>query len=253
MIINIFLIFIIAILFNQPPLTILAGFGAAGAVFLLISQDALKGFVAGLELAGNKNVALGDWIEMPQYKVNGDVIDISLLTVKVRNRDQSIVSIPSYAMVSQSFINWKAMQNVGARRIMRAVFIDVNTIKFCSDQLINQLQKNSLIPNDFLGSDDQDNSAYSQRITNLELFQKYVTFYLRSHTQIHQNLWLVVRQLSSHEYGVPIEIYCFTNQTNFEDYEAVQSDIFNHIFSVVNQFDLKLFQRPSGEDLKKFS
>ncbi|MGK7930733.1 MAG: mechanosensitive ion channel family protein [Microcystaceae cyanobacterium] len=241
LIINVFLIFIIAILFNQPPLNILAGFGAAGAVFLLMSQDSLKGFIAGLELAGNKMVALGDWIEMPQYQVNGDVIDISLLIVKVRNRDQSIVSIPSYAMVSESFINWKAMQNTGARRIMRGVYIDVNTIKFCSEQLMGKLKQNSLLTD----------TIFTQQVTNLELFQTYVKSYLRSHPQIHQDLFLIVRQLAPHQYGVPIEIYCFTKKTNLEDYEAVQSEIFNHIFSVVNEFELKLFQSPSGEDLQR--
>lgn len=253
----IFFVLIISIIFDTSPLNVLAGFGAAGAIFLLIFKDSLQGFIAGIQLAGNKMIALGDLIEMPQYNVYGDVIDVSLVTVKVRNRDQSIVSIPSYALISQSFINWKAMEKLGARRIMRAIYIDINTIKFCSEDLLLTLGNIEHIANyiNHFQSNNKNNKnpLLNERLTNLELLQIYLKLYLQNHPKIRQDMTLVVRHLAPNQCGIPLEIYCFCQETKLADYEWIQSQIFNHILSVVNYFELKVFQSPSGDDLHKFN
>lgn len=256
-------ILIIAILIGESPLILLSGIGALSAVFLLVFRDSLLGLVAGIQLASNDMVKVGDWIEMPKFKANGDVIDISLNTVKVQNFDKTITMIPSYSLISDSFINWRGMQATGGRRIKRSIFIDTTSIEFCTDKMLDRF-KNIDFLKDYIIERELEISQYNEKnkinrstsivngraLTNIGVFRMYILNYLQNHPGIHKEMTLLSRQLEPTVNGLPIEIYAFSNDTTWSVYEAIQADIFDHLFAVAPEFGLRIFQNPTGNDLR---
>jgi len=259
------IIFIVSVILNKTPLYFFSGLGAITAILLLIFKDAILGFVAGIQLAANKMVANGDWIEMPKYGADGDVLEVALTTVKVQNWDKTVTTIPTYALISESFKNWRGMQLSGGRRIKRSVYIDINTIKFCTEEMIERFSKIRYIA-DYMEKKKKELAEYNaahqlddlppankRQLTNVGTFRAYVTFYLKNHPMINQEMTFLIRQLAPTENGLPIEIYVFCNDKVWANYEAIQSDIFDHILAIVSEFDLKVFQSPAGTDFKKFA
>ncbi|MDH3394006.1 MAG: mechanosensitive ion channel family protein, partial [Desulfobulbaceae bacterium] len=222
----------------------------------------ILGFVASLQLAGNDMVRIGDWIEAPKYGADGDVVDVSIHTVKVRNWDKTIATIPTYALVTDSFKNWRGMTESGGRRIKRAIYLDMNSITFCSDELLAKFNKIELL-RDYINSRqeeiDQHNQARAidtslpvngRRQTNIGVFRAYVVAYLRAHPMIHQDMTFLVRHLAPTAQGLPLEIYVFSRDQVWANYEAIQADIFDHILASLPIFDLRVFQYPNGHDFK---
>ena len=258
-------ILLLSLLLQKTPLYFLSGLGALTAVLMFVFKDILMGFVAGIQLIANKMVAPKDWIEMPKYGADGDVIEITLTTVKVQNFDNTITTIPTYALINESFKNWRNMNLSGGRRIKRYVNIDLSSIKFCDTEMLERFTKIQLITNaiqdrqaEIKVSNEEKNVDEStivngRRLTNIGIFRAYVDAYLRQHPQISNQMTFLVRQLSPRENGLPIEIYVFCKETNWNIYEAVQADIFDHILAVVPEFDLRVFQEPSGSDFQKLS
>ena len=256
-------ILLLSLLLQKTPLYFLSGLGALTAVLMFVFKDILMGFVAGIQLIANKMVAPKDWIEMPKYGADGDVIEITLTTVKVQNFDNTITTIPTYALINESFKNWRNMNLSGGRRIKRYVNIDLSSIKFCDTEMLERFTKIQLITNaiqdrqaEIKASNEEKNVDEStivngRRLTNIGIFRAYVDAYLRQHPQISNQMTFLVRQLSPRENGLPIEIYVFCKETNWNIYEAVQADIFDHILAVVPEFDLRVFQEPSGSDFQK--
>ncbi|NOR18949.1 MAG: mechanosensitive ion channel [Xanthomonadales bacterium] len=255
-------IFIIAILLNKTPIYLLSGVGALAAVMMLVFRDSILGFVAGIQLAANRMVSVGDWIEMPKYGADGDVLEVALTTVKVQNWDKTITTIPTYALISESFKNWQGMTESGGRRIKRAINIDISAVRFCDEEMLERFAKIQYISEyietkkielaDFNQATNVDNAslANGRRMTNIGTFRAYVQAYLRNHPQIHQQMTFLVRQLPPTEHGVPIEIYVFSKDQVWANYEAIQADIFDHVMAVVPEFDLRVFQNPSGADFR---
>lgn len=254
---------VIANLIGQSPLVILGGIGALSAVLMLVFQDSILGLVAGIQLSANDMVRVGDWIEMPKFGADGDVIDVSLNTVKVQNFDNTITTIPSYSLISDSFKNWRGMQASGGRRIKRSLLIDTSSIMFCTDEMIEKFKKIHYLA-DYIekrqkeiaefnekNEIDRSNPVNGRALTNIGVFRAYITNYLKNHPGISQEKTLMVRQLAPNEHGLPLEIYTFTNTTVWAAYESIQSDIFDHLFAVAREFNLRLFQNPSGSDLKE--
>jgi len=253
---------IIATLFDQSPLIFLSGLGAMTAVLLLVFKDTILSLVASVQLTGNDMIRVGDWIEMPQYHADGDVIDIALHTVKVQNWDKTITTIPTHKLIEDSFKNWRGMALAGGRRIKRSIFIDVNTIDFLEPNEIETFEKYALLQ-DYIDQKrrelethnasgrDRTINANIRRLTNLGTFRAYIYSYLKNHPQIHRNMTLLVRQLDPTPQGLPIEIYCFTTTTDWNAYEDIQSDIIDHLFAVAPDFGLRAFQNPSGQDLQR--
>lgn len=258
-------ILLLSLLLQKTPLYFLSGLGALTAVLMFVFKDILMGFVAGIQLIANKMVAPKDWIEMPKYGADGDVIEITLTTVKVQNFDNTITTIPTYALINESFKNWRNMNLSGGRRIKRYVNIDLSSIKFCDTEMLERFTKIQLITNaiqdrqaEIKVSNEEKNVDEStivngRRLTNIGIFRAYVDAYLRQHPQISNQMTFLVRQLSPRENGLPIEIYVFCKETNWNIYEAVQADIFDHILAVVPEFKLRVFQEPSGSDFQKLS
>ncbi|MFJ8065370.1 mechanosensitive ion channel family protein [Psychrobacillus sp. NPDC096426] len=258
-------ILVIANLIGKSPLLLLSGIGALSAVFMLVFRDSLLGLVAGIQLSTNDMVKVGDWIEMSKYGANGDIIDISLNTVKVQNFDKTITMIPSYALISDSFINWRGMQSSGGRRIKRSLLIDTNSISFCTEDMINDFKNIHYLTEYIISREheiaeyntknkiNQSNSVNGRALTNIGVFRAYISNYLQHHPGINQEMALMVRQLAPSEYGLPLEIYAFTNDTKWTVYETVQADIFDHLFAVAPDFGVQLFQNPTGNDFKKFA
>ncbi|MAL83111.1 MAG: mechanosensitive ion channel protein MscS, partial [Idiomarina sp.] len=255
-------ILIIASLLDRSPVILLSGIGAMGAVAMLVFQDTILSLVASIQLSSNDMIRVGDWIEMPQLNADGDVIDIALHTVRVQNWDKTITNIPTKRLISESFKNWRGMQESGGRRIKRALYIDQNSIHFLSDEQKKKLKRFSLL-NDYLEQKEKDisewNSSLEQtgadpingrQVTNIGTFRAYVKQYLSNRPDVHKGLTLMVRQLSPGPQGLPIEIYCFSNDTAWETYEGIQSDIFDHLFAILPQFDLQVFQETSGQDVR---
>lgn len=233
-------VLILSILIGKDATAIFAGLGASAAVLMLIFKDSILGLVAGVQLSANDMLRPGDWISMPKYGADGDVIEVSLTTVKVRNFDKTITTIPPYALVSDSFQNWRGMRETGGRRIKRSVNIDLTTIHFCTEN-----EKEVFIKKGWLNESDQP-----LQITNLKVFRDYLMTYLQQHPQTHKELMIMVRQLQPTSEGVPLELYCFTNTTVWADYERIQAEIFDHVIAMTAQFGLRLFQRPSGTDIQ---
>lgn len=232
---------IISLLIGRSPLTLLAGLGAMSAVLMLIFKDSILGLVAGIQLSGNKMLQLGDWITMPKNNTDGTVIDISLVTVKVRNFDNSVSCIPTYSLVSDSFQNWRSMGEAGGRRMKRSLQIDVGTITFVNDALLTNL-RSKRIHMDPLPEKDLN-------ATNLELFRRHLLGYLHSIPNLNQDASLMVRTLQPTENGLPIEIYAYYIPPNWEEFEDFQSQLFEHIYAILPEFGLMAFQRPSGRDV----
>jgi miniconductance mechanosensitive channel len=255
-------IVIIANLMGESPFILLSGIGALSAVLLIVFRDSLLGLVAGIQLAANDMVRVGDWIEMPKYEADGDIIDISLNTVKVQNFDKTITTIPSYALISDSFKNWRGMQVSGGRRIKRSLFIDANSITFCTEEMIEKFKTIQFL-SDYITSKEHEITEYNTKnkinrnnpvngraLTNIGVFRAYISQYLKHHPGISQEMTLLVRQLAPTEMGLPLEIYAFTNDIRWDVYETIQSDIFDHLFAVAPEFGIHLFQNPSGNDFK---
>lgn len=235
------IIIIISILLDRNPISILAGLGASAAILMLVFKDTLLGLVAGVQLSANDMLRPGDWITMPKYGADGNVIEVSLTTIKVQNFDKTITTIPPYALVSDSFQNWRGMKEAGGRRIKRFINIDINTIHFLSDN-----EKRTLIDKGLIGK--QDISDGNE--INLALFRTYILRYLTEHSKLNKEFTVMVRQLQPTSEGLPLEIYCFTNTTVWPEYENIQSEIFEHIIASSKEFDLRLYQKPSGNDFK---
>lgn len=254
---------IIAVLMGQSPWFLLSGVGALTAVILLIFRDTILSLVASLQISSNDLVRVGDWIEVPTFGADGDVIDIALHTIKIQNWDKTITVIPTHKLIDVSFKNWRGMQLTGGRRIKRAIFIDQSSIKFCDEDMLKSYEKIQLINAYILGKKqevkeynkkhgyDQKQIIGGRHLTNIGTFRIYVETYLKQHEKIHDNLLTMVRQLAPGPDGLPLEIYTFTNDINWIHYEAIQADIFDHILAVIPEFKLKIFQNPSGEDFQK--
>lgn len=255
-------ILIIGILTGQEIFELLAGLGALTAVLLLIFKDTILSFVASIQITSYDLVKVGDWIEVPSFGVDGDVMDISLHTIKVRNFDKTITTIPTHKLIEVSFKNWRGMVETGGRRIKRSIYIDLSSVKFLDDNDILRLSRIDLLKNYLSskqkelgtedGNSDDDNSVSvnKRRLTNVGTFRAYLKEYLRSRSDIHKGLTFLIRQLSPGPTGLPIEIYVFTTTTDWIKYEEIQADIFDFLFAAIREFDLKTFQSPSGEDVK---
>lgn len=231
------IIIIASIVIDKDPMKLLAGLGASAAVLMLVFKDSIMGLVAGVQLSANDMLRPGDWITMPKYDADGFVIDVTLTTVKVRNWDNTISTIPPYALVSDSFQNWRGMWDSGGRRIKRSIFIDMNSIAFCSDD-----KRKELIEKGYLGSDKDE------KIVNLTAFREWLEEWLRNHPSVNKNMIIMVRQLQPTPQGLPLELYFFFDGTNWVPYEHLQSEIFEYVFAVLPEFGLKGFQVPAGSD-----
>lgn len=236
------LIIIVSLLIDKNPVYILSGLGASAAVLMLVFKDTIVGLVAGVQLSANDMLRPGDWIEAPKHGVNGIVEDVSLTTVKVRNWDMTIVTVPPYSLVSDSFQNWRGMHDRGGRRVKRAINIDLNTVRFMNDDELNAMKSEKWMEN---------YASPSQPVVNLHLFRYYVEQYIANHPNVNHEMMSMVRQLQSTNYGVPIELYFFTKTTQWVEYEGIQAEVFDHMFAVAPRFGLRVFQSPSGLDLKK--
>ena len=255
-------IIIISILINKSPVYLLTGLGAISAVLMLIFKDTLLGFVASIQLSSNDMLRPGDWITMSKFGADGTVVDINLTTVKIENFDKTITTVPTYSLISDAFQNWRGMQESGVRRIKRSVIINMNSVKFCTPEMLENFKKIHLI-NAYItetqqqleshnASRDIDNTVLvnGKRQTNLGVFRAYLQAYLNSNEHLSKENTIIVRQLQPTEKGLPIEIYAFSNILEWDKYEDLISDIFDHVLAVVPQFDLQIFQNPSGSDFK---
>ena len=263
-IINIFivltgLIIYIALLFNKSPLALLSGIGALTAVILLVFKDALLGFVASIQLAANNLVSIGDWIEMPSQGADGQVVEINLTNVKVQNWDKTIVTIPSYSLVSQSFKNWKGMEKSGGRRIKRTINIDIGTIRFFTEEELKKYADSKYLKeyleykfeslNNY--NSNEESELDKRRVNNVALFRIFLENHLRMHKYIDEEKPVVVRQLQANQFGLPLEIYCFARVISWAEYEKIQSDIIDYAISMIPTFELAVFQSPSGFDSRR--
>jgi len=256
-------ILILSVILKKDPTNLIAGLGAMTAVIMLVFKDSILGLMAGFQLTVNQMVRIGDWIEIPKYGVDGDVIDITLTTVKVQNWDKTLSTIPAYTLFSDTFKNWRGMTESGGRRIKRSIYIDMTTVKICTPQMIEKYKKFQLLKKYIerkVKELEEYNKAHNvddaevingRRLTNIGTFRAYVIAYLKNHPLINQDMTLLVRQLQPTPQGLPIEIYVFSKDTVWANYEALQADIFDHILAVVSEFDLRVFQTPSGADISR--
>lgn len=248
----------ISILIGQSPLLLLSGLGAMAAVLLLVFKDTILSLVASVQLTSNDMIRVGDWITIPGAKADGDVVDIALHTVKIQNFDKTITTVPTHRLISESFQNWRGMSDSGARRIKRALTIDQNSVRFLSAGEIEAAREFSIL-RPYLEERAEEISRWNtgraapdqRRMTNIGVFRAYVDAYLAAHPHISADMTRLVRQLDPGPEGLPLEIYCFTTTTVWNDYEAIQADIFDHLIAVMDVFDLRLFQRPTGLDLSQ--
>jgi len=256
------IIFIIAFIFKKSPLGLLTGLTAFAAVLLLVFKDPILGLVASIQLSANNMLKPGDWIEVPKHNANGTVIDISLTTVKVQNGDRTICTIPTYSLVTDSFLNWSGMEESDGRRIKRSINIDMKSVRFCDPELLDKFHKFKLISNYVVEKQkeiaqhnknlgiENDLVPNGRKQTNLGIFRKYLEEYLRNNPLINKDMTFLVRHLQPTEIGLPIEIYVFSTEKQLNDYESIQADIFDHILAVIPEFELRVFQSPSGNDIK---
>lgn len=235
-------IIIISTLINKNPITILAGLGASAAVLMLVFKDSIMGLVAGVQLSANDMLRPGDWIEMPKYGADGTVIEVTLTTVKVQNWDKTITTIPPYALISDSFQNWRGMWNNGGRRIKRSLYIDMNSISVCSNEQLKTFAQKGWI---------EKSEETNTEIVNLTVFRNHLEDYLRNHKQVNNEMLIMVRQLQPTPQGLPLELYFFYDGINWVPYEHLQAEIFEHVFAMLPQFGLRIFQNPSGNDFKE--
>jgi miniconductance mechanosensitive channel len=254
-------VLIISAVLDRSPLLLLSGFGALTAILLLVFKDTILSLVASVQLTAQDMVRVGDWIEMPQFGADGDVVDVQLHTVKVQNWDKTITTIPTYRLITDSFKNWRGMSQSGARRIKRAIYIDVSTIRMQTEDEVDHFTRFALLK-DYIKNKEQELADYNaglatevdaevnrRRLTNVGTFRAYAYNYLKNHPKIHKGMTLIVRQLGPGPEGLPLEIYCFTNTTEWAVYEDIQSDIFDHLMAIVPEFGLRMYQKPAGSDL----
>ena len=257
----------VAVLMDRSPLIVLSGLGAMSAVLMLVFKDTILSFTAGVQLSSNDMLRIGDWIEMPQVGADGDVIDIALHTVKVQNWDKTITTIPTWRLVSESYKNWRGMSESGGRRIKRMLRLDASSVRFLDAMEMARFARFGLLQ-DYMGAKsaavDEANTqaravlgdkaelvANQRRLTNIGTFRAYVEAYLRAHPRLRQDMTLIVRTLEATPEGVPLELYCFTNSTAWVAYESTQGDIFDHLLAILPEFGLRLYQSPSGHDLRE--
>lgn len=256
-------VLILSILLGKSPIYFLSAFGAMTAVLLLVFKDTILGLVASVQISSNDMVRVGDWVEMPKFNADGDVIAINLNTVKVQNWDKTYTTIPTYYFITDSFKNWRGMVESGGRRIKRSIYINSQTIRFVDPETRESYKKFNLI-SDYISRRQKEIEEFNvdnqvdtsvlingRRMTNIGVFRKYVESYLKSHPRIKQDMTIMVRQLAIEDKGVPLEIYCFTNTTAWVEYESIQADIFDHVLSAANFFGLEIFQQPTGKDIQK--
>ena len=254
---------ILSILSGISPWGLIGSIGALGAVLLLIFRDTILSLIANLQITSNKLVQLHDWIEAPAFGADGDVIEIALHTIKVQNWDKTITVIPTHKLIDNSFKNWRGMEQSGGRRIKRSINIDLTSIKLCDDKMISNLNKIDLLSsylkdkktslsksNKNIQKGDDFHYLNSRNLTNIGTFRAYIVAYLRNHENINENMTFLIRQLPASENGLPIEIYVFSNDNKWANYENIQSDIFDHLIASTKYFDLRIFQNPSGHDFK---
>jgi miniconductance mechanosensitive channel len=254
-------IFILSILMGQSPLYFLSAFGAMTAILLLVFKDTILGLVASVQISSNDMIRVGDWVEMPKFDANGHVLAINLNTVKISNWDKTVTTVPTFYFITDSFKNWRGMQESGGRRIKRSIYINLRSIKFVDIELREKFKRFHLIA-DFVKSRQAEIEAYNaqnnvntselingRRMTNVGVFRKYAEGFLRIHKGINQNMYILVRQLHPEANGLPLEIYCFTKSVAWDEHEAVQADIFDHLLAAASHFDLEVFQNPSGNDI----
>jgi miniconductance mechanosensitive channel len=252
---------IVAAVLDRSPLLLLSGFGAMTAILLLVFKDTILSLVASVQLTAQDMVRVGDWIEMPQFGADGDVVDVQLHTIKVQNWDKTITTIPTHRLISDSFKNWRGMSQSGGRRIKRPIFIDVSTIRKQTEEEVERFTRFALLK-DYIKTKEQELADYNaalevevdaevnqRRLTNIGTFRAYAFNYLKNHPRIRKDMTLLVRQLAPGPEGLPLEIYCFTTTTAWAEYEDIQSDIFDHLLAIVPEFGLRLFQKPAGSDL----
>lgn len=255
-------ILILTGLMNVSPLGILSGLGALSAVLMLVFKDPIMGFVSSLQLTGNDLVRIGDWVEIPKYGADGAVLDINLQTIRVQNWDMSITSVPVYALVSDSFKNWRGMSESAGRRVKKSIYIDMKTVRFLNEEELDNLEKLPRLK-EYLQSKRSEIHAYNaklaiantdkitpRKLTNLGTFRAYIYEYLKEHPLVSKKLTFMVRYLDATSKGIPVELYFFSSDKNWVNYEGLQSDILDHVLSVMNFFDLAVFQDPTGEDFK---
>ncbi len=254
-------VMIISSLLDRSPLLLLSGLGAMTAIVLLVFKDTILSLVASVQLTAQDMVRVGDWIEMPQFGADGDVVEVQLHTVQVQNWDKTITTIPTHRLITDSFKNWRGMSQAGARRIKRAIYIDVSTIRMQTEEEVEHFTRFALLK-DYIRNKEQELTDYNaglttevetevnrRRLTNIGTFRAYAYNYLKNHPKIHEGMTLIVRQLAPGPEGLPLEIYCFTNTTEWRVYEDIQSDIFDHLLAIVPEFGLRLYQKPAGSDL----
>lgn len=256
-------IIIISILINKSPATLLAGLGASAAILMLVFKDSIMGFVSGIQLSANNMLRAGDWITVPAYGADGTVLEVTLNTVKIKNFDNTITTLPPYALISGSFQNWRGMEESGGRRIMRSINIDMNSVRFCTIEMLDKYKKISLLT-DYIERTQQEFEKYNKdrnldssvvingrRQTNLGVFRAYLIAYLRSLPDANKDMTLMVRYLQPTEQGMPVQLYFFSAIKSWIPYEGVQADMFDHILAIVPEFDLQVFQSPSGGDIRQ--
>jgi miniconductance mechanosensitive channel len=258
-------ILIVTSLMDKSPIGLLSGFGAMTAVVLLIFRDTILSFTASLQITSNDLVRVGDWIESPKYGADGSVVDIALHTVKIQNWDKTYSIIPTHKLLEEGFKNWSGMQASGGRRIKRAVHVDLGSIRFCDHEMVERFKNFSLIK-EYVENKEKELGEYNRehgidtgvlvngrRMTNIGTFRAYIHAYLRNNEKIRDDMTFLVRQLPPGPNGLPIEIYVFSADTVWANYEAIQADIFDHILAVVPQFELRVFQYPTGRDFEKMA
>ena len=256
------ILIVISIIISKRPMYVITGLSAAAAVFMLVFKDPILGFAAGIQLASNKLLKIGDWITMPSHGADGTVTDITLTTVRVQNFDNTIISVPAYDLISKPFQNWSGMVQSGARRIRRAIYVDLEAVQFVDEAMFERLSKIELLK-DYLANKAAEikefNAAHKvnesilngRHLTNIGTFRQYAVEYLRSLPTVNHNQTCMVRQLAAGATGLPLEIYCFTDTTEWLKYESIQSDIFDHLYSVMPEFGLYPFQQPTGRNVSR--
>ena len=256
-------IVVVSILIGKSPLTLLAGLGASAAILMLVFKDSIMGFVSGVQLSANDMLKVGDWITMPKYGANGYVIEVTLNTVKVRNFDNTITTIPPYLLVSDSFQNWRGMRESGGRRVKRSINIDMTSVRFCTPEMLEKYRKINLLK-DYIDQTEEVVRIYNEengidndilvngrRQTNLGVFRTYLTAYLKSLPVVNTELNCMVRHLQPTDHGLPVELYFFSTVKDWIPYEAVQADVFDHVLAIIPEFGLRVFQSPSGADFER--
>ena len=237
-------IIIISTIIDKNPVAILTGLGAGTAILMLVFQDTIKGLVAGIQLTANDMLRPGDWITVPKYGADGDVLEVSLTTVKVQNWDKTIVTVPPYALVNDSFQNWRGMFDIGGRRVKRSINIDMHTVRFCTEEEMKKFRQEPWM---------EGFEATGDKEVNLHIFRHYIEYYLRHNPKVSQELTMLVRQLQPTAQGMPIELYFFSASTEWLKYENLQGEVFDHVLAMLQYFDLKVFQSPTGLDFQNLN